>query len=48
MPARRVQVVDHKGPERRHEFAQDVAANAAPDEVAAKVKPDENFFAAEA
>ena len=50
MPARRVQVVDHKGPERRYEFAQDVAADAVPDEVEVKVKikPDENSFAAEA
>src|SRR5579862_9832949 len=32
MPARRVRVVERKGPERRREFVQDVAANGAPDE----------------
>jgi hypothetical protein len=32
MPARRVRVVERKGPERRREFVQDVAAHGAPDE----------------
>ena len=45
MPARRVRVVEHKGPERR-EFAQDVAADPVPDEVDGR--PDESAFAAEA
>jgi hypothetical protein len=42
MPARRVRVVERKGPERRREFVQDVTAS----EAAVKVdtKPDENFF----
>jgi hypothetical protein len=46
MPARRVRVVERDGPERRREFAQDVSADPAPDEVG--VKPDESAFAAEA
>ena len=46
MPARRVRVVERKDPERRREFAQDVAADATPDKV--EVKPDESFFPAEA
>jgi hypothetical protein len=45
MPARRVRVVDRKGPERRREFVQDVAANAAPDEEE-DAKPEESSFAA--
>jgi hypothetical protein len=32
MPSRRVRVIERKGPERRREFVQDVAANVAPDE----------------
>jgi hypothetical protein len=32
MPSRRVRVIERKGPERRREFVQDVAANGAPDE----------------
>jgi hypothetical protein len=42
MPARRVRVIERKGPERRREFVQDVTAAAVlkkPDE-----KPDEEFF----
>lgn len=42
IPARRVRVVERRGPERRREFVQDVTANAAtqkPDP-----KPEENFF----
>ena len=42
MPARRVRVVEHKGPERRREFVQDVTSGAAqhkPDQ-----KPDEKFL----
>lgn len=42
MPARRVRVIERKGPERRREFVQDVSADAAfnrPDN-----KPDEKFF----
>ena len=42
IPARRVRVIDRKGPERRREFVQDVTADVAsnkPDR-----KPDENFF----
>ena len=42
MPARRVRVIERKGPERRREFVQDVAANPAlekPDS-----KPEESFF----
>src|SRR5271166_653516 len=42
MPARRVRVIERKGPERRREFVQDVTAEAAPDKV--EKKPDENFF----
>lgn len=36
MPSRRVRVVERKGPERRREFVQDVAASGAPDEAAEK------------
>ena len=32
MPSRRVRVLERKGPERRREFVQDVAASGAPDE----------------
>jgi hypothetical protein len=42
MPARRVRVIERKGPERRREFVQDVAASAAPDKL--DHKPDESFF----
>jgi hypothetical protein len=44
MPARRVRVVDRKGPERRRDFVQDVTADAAPNNP--DTKPDENFFVA--
>jgi hypothetical protein len=42
MPARRVRVVERKGPERRREFVQDVAGNAVPNKPDTKV--DEKFF----
>jgi hypothetical protein len=42
MPARRVRVVERKGPERRREFVQDVTADAAPNRIEAK--PEESFF----
>ena len=42
MPARRVRVVERKGPERRREFVQDVTAAVAPEKI--NTKPDENFF----
>jgi hypothetical protein len=42
MPARRVRVVERKGPERRREFVQDVTASAAVDKV--NDKTDEKFF----
>jgi hypothetical protein len=42
MPARRVRVVERKGPERRREFVQDVTAGVAPDK--AETKRDEQFF----
>lgn len=42
MPTRRVRVVERKGPERRRESVQDVAADAA--EKAGKAKADQNFF----
>jgi hypothetical protein len=42
MPARRVRVVERKGPERRREFVQDVTANVAPDKVDSS--PDPKFF----
>lgn len=42
MPARRVRVVERKGPERRREFVQDVTADVAPDKI--DKKPDANFF----
>jgi hypothetical protein len=41
MPARRVRVVERKGPERRREFVQDLAASP-PDKNASK--PEEQFF----
>jgi hypothetical protein len=42
MPARRVRVIDRKGPERRREFVQDVTADVAP--AKPDMKPEENFF----
>jgi hypothetical protein len=42
MPARRVRVIERKGPERRREFVQDVAAEAAPNKP--DQKPDDQFF----
>ncbi|HWW16229.1 MAG TPA: hypothetical protein VN310_16345 [Candidatus Dormibacteraeota bacterium] len=42
MPARRVRVIERKGPERRREFVQDVAADAAPNKP--DQKPDDQFF----
>lgn len=42
MPARRVRVVERKGPERRREFAQDVTAAADPEKT--KSKTEESFF----
>ena len=42
MPARRVRVIERKGPERRRENVQDVADGAGPDKL--ERKPDENFF----
>jgi hypothetical protein len=42
MPARRVRVIERKGPERRREFVQDVTADVAPHKQ--DQKPDENFF----
>ena len=42
MPARRVRVVERKGPERRREFVQDVTANATPTQ--AEPRQDEKFF----
>jgi hypothetical protein len=42
IPARRVRVVDHKGPERRHEFVQDVAGDAAANKQ--ESKSEGNFF----
>jgi hypothetical protein len=44
MPARRVRVIERKGPERRRDFVQDVTADAAPNNP--DTKPDENFFVA--
>jgi hypothetical protein len=43
IPARRVRVIDHKGPERRQDLVQDVAADSAPSKQA-ETKPDSNFF----
>jgi hypothetical protein len=42
MPARRVRVIERKGPERRREFVQDVAADAATTK--SEKKAEENFF----
>jgi len=42
MPARRVRVIDRKGPERRRDFVQDVTADVAPNNP--DPKPEENFF----
>jgi hypothetical protein len=42
MPARRVRVIERKGPERRRDFVQDVTADVAPDKLDSK--PDQNFF----
>ncbi|MGO9165680.1 MAG: hypothetical protein ACLP56_02290 [Candidatus Sulfotelmatobacter sp.] len=42
MPARRVRVIERKGPERRREFVQDVTAEVASNKH--DIKPDENFF----
>ena len=44
MPARRVRVIERKGPERRRDFVQDVTADAAPNNP--DPKPDENLFVA--
>jgi hypothetical protein len=41
MPARRVRVIERKGPERRREFVQDVTGNAIPQ---TETKQDEKFF----
>jgi hypothetical protein len=46
MPARRVRVVERKGPERRREFVQDVTAGVDAEKV--NTRPDESFFVAEA
>jgi hypothetical protein len=46
MPARRVRQIERDGPERRREFAQDVAADGIPDQ--AEIRPEEKFFAADA
>jgi hypothetical protein len=42
MPARRVRVVERKGPDRRREFVQDITADAVPEKI--KITPDEKFF----
>ena len=42
MPTRRVRQIERKGPERRREFVQDVAANADPEK--SNAKPEEKFF----
>lgn len=42
MPTRRVRQMDRKGPERRREFVQDVAASVESEPV--KAKKDENYF----
>ncbi len=42
MPARRVRVIERKGPERRREFVQDVTADAAPGKVETSLGP--KFF----
>jgi hypothetical protein len=42
IPARRVRAIEHKGPERRREFVQDVVAEVDPAKI--DTKPDEKFF----
>src|ERR1700728_5025643 len=42
MPARRVRVIERRGPERRRDCVQDVTADAAPNNP--DTKPEENFF----
>jgi hypothetical protein len=42
MPARRVRVIERKGPERRRDFVQDVATDAAPNKI--DRKPVDMFF----
>jgi len=42
MPARRVRVIERKGPERRREFVQDVTATVPPDKI--DTSPDPKFF----
>jgi len=42
IPARRVRVLERKGPERRRDFVQDVAGDAAPGQP--QEKPESNFF----
>jgi hypothetical protein len=42
MPARRVRVVERKGPERRREFVKDVTADVPEEKI--NSKPDESFF----
>ena len=42
MPARRVRVVERKGPERRREFVQDVTAQVPEEKI--NTQPDESFF----
>jgi hypothetical protein len=46
IPARRVRVLERKGPERRREFVQDVTAEPAPDKI--DTRPAEEFFTAQA
>ena len=46
IPARRVRVIERKGPERRRQFVQDVTAAAAPGHL--ESKPDDKSFAAPA
>jgi hypothetical protein len=43
IPARRVRVIERKGPERRRDFVQDVTADVAPHQP--ESKPDEKSFA---
>lgn len=44
IPARRVRVVERKGPERRREFAQDVTASVSSEKI--EKRPSPNFFTA--
>ncbi len=44
MPARRVRVIERKGPERRRDFVQDVTAEVAPNKVAGKAE-EKSFVA---